>query len=1190
MATRSEWLTQQTNTLLEKEKWDDLILLRLGCRWFPALSNAIEVLERRANAASRWAPAARFVAEMKDHPYQAVEEYWEGLPESILNPCSTREADCLNLLRHYGFSALIDLANQFPDQRQQMLEDGVASAKRAARLSQRLGARSCEAHFLGLQACGESYLNENPRAVRTFSKAILLLRQQSQPTQAFHANVLAPLLNNLGDSHFEMREYSKALELYQESDQTYRLFSSEAEPFEVHHHGQVLNNCALTLYRMGRNQEALEYTNQSASKYDNISPPLLEERLLPVHHSQATLQSNTGMILEALGRPEEAIDQYDQALELLRRDIEQSAPDMAMVLSNRSNAAQNLGHLEAALEGYEAAIRIYSRLAEMIPSRFVPQLVATQINQSLTQASFGSLEKAEASCREALVKLVQFGDREFQFEKGMAYLARAILRESFGQAELALDDSLLAQEIFQEIDQGTGGTAILQYAATVNNSANLLGDLGRWEEALPLYQRNVLLRKELYRKNRSAHRAAYSSALNGLATALSAHGRRDQAVRRFRQALFHRRILHEETPRAYRHLLAGTLTNLGCELLKLDRSDEAIECLEESLQLHRLVEDRVERSQLVSALAATAACYRNQARQADPNALKHALALLDEAISVDQEVRRMVFDPYLRRGITSRHHQLFDVLLAVRLDQAELKDDRPDLQKSALLAAETGRARLVKDFRQTRCLKDTPRKLHAERRRLLRQLGPTTTSPFGTTRLPAAEFRAFAGSFSSAENLPPPQTSRDVLLQRLENCEAELEHYKDYSVKKTDWDLTNLQNHIPNHGVVVHISLLDRELGGSRQGDSGSVAFILNQNKCISMRLPELFLENLVEAAAPWIEGRAASSKSRQKSLEWSEKLTKLLKMVSEYLARPVANKIEKHFPDTETVIVVAHRVLHLLPIAACHAEYRGRDNLLGEHFEICTIPSLSLLPDLMRPSNVGGQPVVIRPETDGIGALPYANPEIEGLKKTLTGDIFENRDNTSKHFILDQLAGRPIIHFSGHAVYDGINTYQSRLLLAGSAAIPRHGLTMEEIVSLDSIDQCRLVTLNCCEGSFAIPTEGDDLVPLNVAFLIAGAKCVIGNLWHVDDAAAALLVTELYRHLLSPEHPSPSAALARAQAWLRDLPDGSAASKALNLDLSESGCLLSRNLRKRGKRPFADPFYWAGYTVSGAGWLPIRF
>ncbi|HWE15768.1 MAG TPA: CHAT domain-containing protein [Hyphomicrobiaceae bacterium] len=143
--------------------------------------------------------------------------------------------------------------------------------------------------------------------------------------------------------------------------------------------------------------------------------------------------------------------------------------------------------------------------------------------------------------------------------------------------------------------------------------------------------------------------------------------------------------------------------------------------------------------------------------------------------------------------------------------------------------------------------------------------------------------------------------------------------------------------------------------------------------------------------------------------------------------------------------------------------------------------------------------------------------------------------------------------------------------------------------------------------------------------FTALGAAGVLGTLWPVSDAATALLMAKFYELHMGGQAGvklAPPTALARAQAWLRQATNADLqgyakegakqgrleASHAAEIDgeLSEEGLARSHNRAavewiapegtraadgkrtsagRRLARPYAHPYFWAGFIYTGL-WL----
>ena len=96
-----------------------------------------------------------------------------------------------------------------------------------------------------------------------------------------------------------------------------------------------------------------------------------------------------------------------------------------------------------------------------------------------------------------------------------------------------------------------------------------------------------------------------------------------------------------------------------------------------------------------------------------------------------------------------------------------------------------------------------------------------------------------------------------------------------------------------------------------------------------------------------------------------------------------------------------------------------------------------------------------------------------------------------------------------------------------------------------------------------------DDALSQSTAFLLAGARAVIGALWYVPMASTGLLMF-MFHHYLREEPGRPADAMRCAQLWMLD-PDRTFPPE-LPAQLSESVAL----------RLLPDPYRWAGFSHLG--------
>lgn len=158
------------------------------------------------------------------------------------------------------------------------------------------------------------------------------------------------------------------------------------------------------------------------------------------------------------------------------------------------------------------------------------------------------------------------------------------------------------------------------------------------------------------------------------------------------------------------------------------------------------------------------------------------------------------------------------------------------------------------------------------------------------------------------------------------------------------------------------------------------------------------------------------------------------------------------------------------------------------------------------------------------------------------------------------------IIHFAAHGLFvdhnpsmnaivltlpDMARRYEEKAYAAYTAHygnLKRDGyLRLGEIKALDL--KCRLVVMSACETSLGDIVQGEGMIGLPQAFLIAGSQAVMASLWPVDDEATFILMEEFYKNMLQKKM-GPHEALQKAQSVIH--------------------------------QEYNDPYYWASFVIYG--------
>ena len=250
-------------------------------------------------------------------------------------------------------------------------------------------------------------------------------------------------------------------------------------------------------------------------------------------------------------------------------------------------------------------------------------------------------------------------------------------------------------------------------------------------------------------------------------------------------------------------------------------------------------------------------------------------------------------------------------------------------------------------------------------------------------------------------------------------------------------------------------------------------------------------------------------------------------------------------------LVIAPHAELHYLPFAALRKTGSAAPFLV-ERYVVTTVPSASVWVRLRARGDPepGASVLALAPRVD---VLPGSRVEVGSIARVYgTRARLLVGSQATKGALRSVASGQDIIHFATYGVLNKHNPLFSFVELA-----PRPGedgrLEVHEVFGLDL--HARLVVLSACQtalgaGALADVPAGDDWVGLVEGFLYAGAANVMATLWPVEDQATAGLMERFYTELAAGR-PEAEALAATQRAALRN-------------------------------SATADPFYWAGFTLSG--------
>jgi CHAT domain-containing protein len=199
---------------------------------------------------------------------------------------------------------------------------------------------------------------------------------------------------------------------------------------------------------------------------------------------------------------------------------------------------------------------------------------------------------------------------------------------------------------------------------------------------------------------------------------------------------------------------------------------------------------------------------------------------------------------------------------------------------------------------------------------------------------------------------------------------------------------------------------------------------------------------------------------------------------------------------ECRRVLIVPHAELGALPFGALH----DGERVLAERHDLAFAPSarVALLGLRLSPSPAN-RALVLGEST----RLPHAAAEaraVAGLFRVASTFV---GDAATLGAVRDHAGEADVIHLACHAQFRSDNPMFSALHLADGA------LTVEATEAL-SLKPCTVV-LSACETAMAEQGNGDEMVGLVRAFLVAGAARVLASLWPVDDEITSRFMLDFH-------------------------------------------------------------------------------
>lgn len=218
---------------------------------------------------------------------------------------------------------------------------------------------------------------------------------------------------------------------------------------------------------------------------------------------------------------------------------------------------------------------------------------------------------------------------------------------------------------------------------------------------------------------------------------------------------------------------------------------------------------------------------------------------------------------------------------------------------------------------------------------------------------------------------------------------------------------------------------------------------------------------------------------------------------------------------------------------------------------------------------------------SEQLAPLRYSRDEVKTGATVFSGTTYLE-EKATKQVFLEKAGQYRVLHLSTHAGIDSTGLEEPWLAF-GESPSPKNRLITSELLQLQLSND--LVILNACETGQGNYYAGEGILSFARAFLDAGSRNVLTNLWSVNHTSNHKLIKKFYHNL--KQHDAPAKALQKAK--LNFLTDGSTDAYNAHPYFWTSLVLMGNNAPTQTPDTNTTS-YWLWLTISLAVLLMLLF
>ncbi len=949
---------------------------------------------------------------------------------------------------------------------------------------------------------------------------------------------LADSLRIKGESLHDRGKFREAEFYYREAYQLYRQHRDTASLIQTGmYYGEML-------YQRAKYKESIALFDSLLS-FDHITRDTLRARM----------ERTMGMTKENIGRLEESVTHFENALKLARESddslmigytlqsiaanyremgnytkslnsFRETIPILEGIRNRRglSTAYHNIGLIYRELLLYDNALDYFNKSLEIRKELNDVDLLASSYK------SIGDLQKDFGNYDQALIA----------YQKSLEYVNKsgtprdkAILLNNIGTLYTQIGNPGRALEYYEEslaIRKDISHPSRL--TTLYSNIANRRFALGDIREAVDYYEMVLSTREE-------------QGNMREVAKTLIDLAKVEHKRENMREALDYANRAFEiaDSTKDY-SLLSDASSWLGFINRDMDNSAKALSHFEQSLSYSRFLSNRSQ----IPPLMTLAGAY-------DERDSDSALVYGNEAIALIEEGRSSTGSNSAIKADYFKQYSDFYINMASW--ELKYRDDRAE----AYALVEQAKARTLADelVQASQRIDETlPDSIRIERNRKI------------------SEIDALYSKLQASENeIGQRQLETEIRKRELEYAAFQNElhqRYPEYKKLELQEPVSLLKAQLINEPETA---ILEYAVNSERL-----LAFFITENR---HWVQQYSLKELSETRGLDLKKLVQDFKDAILSQADREEMNLRSSPLYELLLQP----FEKQLDSYENLLIVPDGALAYLPFEAIRID----NGYLIERFNIKYTPSvtsLTLLKDPVREQEkellavAGSEVMNIDSETgrrvSSYSALPSTLIEVDSIASHFSSVTTLKEEQVTEQALKQHLnSPYKYIHMAAHGYIDEDQPAQSGLRLTGTQGMDASSeddglLKSSEIYRLNLSSD--MVVLSACNTGLGKVVKGEGMLGLQRSFFYAGTSTVVVSLWNVYDRSTASLMNEFYKSILNKNYSSKISwwdKMARRIGWDDSIPFGEKAS-----------AMRTAKLKMINHPLYNHPVYWAPFIVVG--------